>query len=687
VGDPQIADWTDPIPAYIAEITSGEPPSGGLGAAEIDVQGSVEPEDEVIDLLVTENECANGRDAEGRVRIVQETYSASRVEVLIGVERMGGDCPSNPPTPVTIRLIEPLGDRELSVISVSGETAGLPPTPSPSPSPTAPPAQVAAGPATVAQQMPLRTDPYVVASVVKHVQRGQIVYVLEGSVTVQERTWRLVQFSGDSDDGYGAGAWSGWVEEPELQRSVRPATPVCPEEPTLAELVALSHGARLWCYGDRPLTLTPMIAGHSRQGESSDLWLSGEAGIVQPIPYDSLPYHTPEGSDVKVRLDRWHAVTGHFDDPAAMGCVRAATEPDLAFLECRERFVVTSAIPADPPDSEAPGTWRRIADAPIPGRNRTAGVWTGSEMIVWGGGSRPDGLADGAAYDPQRDRWRVLAESPLRARVWHAFAWTGELLFIWGGEANSRDALADGALYDPRRDEWRSMAPAPIGGGRAKAVWTGELVVVVTHAGQAAMYDADTDRWERLPDLPSGPGGLQLIWTGARVMALDFGEWTGAVEISLLDPAAGAWEALGPTELNAGGSDEAIWTGNELIVLAGDDPIRTGPSGPGTLLTGRFDPTTGTWEEIPLTCDINTSGAVWTGRLVVTESGTFDPADGTCRMLPRAPVREASGGPHRESWTPVWTGTEMIFWSGYAYSAAEGARVPADGSAFRPEVP
>lgn len=72
------------------------------------------PEARALELLVQERECASGRDAEGRIQVdVEET--AEQVLLRIAVRPLGGaqNCPSNPATPFTVELSEPLGDREV----------------------------------------------------------------------------------------------------------------------------------------------------------------------------------------------------------------------------------------------------------------------------------------------------------------------------------------------------------------------------------------------------------------------------------------------------------------------------------------------------------------------------------------------------------------------------------------------
>lgn len=67
-------------------------------------------------LLVTEIACNSGQDAEGRLEVAKLVETASTVEVVVGV-RPSGDgmktCQGNPPTPLTILLKQPLGDRKV----------------------------------------------------------------------------------------------------------------------------------------------------------------------------------------------------------------------------------------------------------------------------------------------------------------------------------------------------------------------------------------------------------------------------------------------------------------------------------------------------------------------------------------------------------------------------------------------
>ncbi|MEZ5231368.1 MAG: kelch repeat-containing protein [Acidimicrobiales bacterium] len=62
-----------------------------------------------------------------------------------------------------------------------------------------------------------------------------------------------------------------------------------------------------------------------------------------------------------------------------------------------------------------------MATAPIAGRSGAAVVWTGDELLIWGGyvyDGRERPLDDGAAYDPITDSWRTLPAAPIAGRAY-----------------------------------------------------------------------------------------------------------------------------------------------------------------------------------------------------------------------------------------------------------------------------
>jgi hypothetical protein len=109
-------------------------------------------------------------------------------------------------------------------------------------------------------------------------------------------------------------------------------------------------------------------------------------------------------------------------------------------------------------------------------------VWTGSEMIVWGGYEDYPFWwfkGDGGRYGPAADSWTVV--NPLNApspRSNHTAVWTGTEMIIFGGRYGSGLYRDDGGRYDPATDSWTqfgwSTSPGgPSFGGRFghTAVW------------------------------------------------------------------------------------------------------------------------------------------------------------------------------------------------------------------------
>ncbi len=98
-------------------------------------------------------------------------------------------------------------------------------------------------------------------------------------------------------------------------------------------------------------------------------------------------------------------------------------------------------------------------------------------------GRNPAAQRRGGVYDPATDRWRPLplAGDPT-PRTSFSGVWTGTELVVWGGWAglSSSNVLATGGRYNPATDAWRPTSSANGPGARMKAsvVWTGEEMIV-----------------------------------------------------------------------------------------------------------------------------------------------------------------------------------------------------------------
>jgi hypothetical protein len=242
-------------------------------------------------------------------------------------------------------------------------------------------------------------------------------------------------------------------------------------------------------------------------------------------------------------------------------------------------------------------SWRRIPPGPLgqsappTARTRHSAVWTGREMIVWGGYERRRTRRTGAAYDPRTDRWRRIAAAPLSPRVDHAAIWTNDEMLVWGGSRRIRGGrarlLLDGAAYDPEADSWRPLAPAPLrpapvavlGQGveaEVDAVWTGSTAIFWNGHGGAAYLPAG-DRWRRLPPPPEPLRYWKptdtFTWTGREAIAFggtaphDSGKFVQTA--AAYDPATRRWRMLPPAPIAGRDRHAAIWTGRDLLVWGG----------------------------------------------------------------------------------------------------------------------
>jgi hypothetical protein len=296
---------------------------------------------------------------------------------------------------------------------------------------------------------------------------------------------------------------------------------------------------------------------------------------------------------------------------------------------------------------------------PFGNRIRPTGVWTGDEVIVWGGwDGRPLGLGppqrDGAAFDPETGRWRRIAQAPIPGSADHLATWTGKEMLVWGGWAHRQPQPdPEGAAYDPVTDTWRSIAPAPVRWGtRPDAIWTGDAWVIALARPTVvvfAAYKPELDEWRRLPDLPGGLSDENgLFWTGT--------------ELLLLNDAAGLYR------LPAGGS---AWvqsadrlTGQEVQGAVSVDRRVIGLHP--TLGLVAWDAASDTWVGVSaLPGPASSIEIVENDRIVLSRAGdivalSLDLRTGDWSGL-QAPDLE-----HRVDNVRVWADDQLLVWGGWA---------------------
>jgi len=281
----------------------------------------------------------------------------------------------------------------------------------------------------------------------------------------------------------------------------------------------------------------------------------------------------------------------------------------LAFIGATAWVAMQPRLESLPARQDQGAEWESLPTAPIEGRSGHVSVSTGTELIVWGGSDGSDdpaGLVDGAAFDYGSRSWRTLAGAPLQVSNGRSAVWTGAEMIVWGGEVGdgSHGRPDNGAAYDPSSDSWRELASSPYWSlASHSAIWTGTEVIVwggVTESGSAtasgAAYDPRSNSWRSLSEAPiAGRHRHAVVWTGTEMIV-----W-GGVDVSgdpladgaAYDPKNDSWRELSPAPLSERDSPAAVWTGSEMIVWGG-------MSEEGGRVDGAaYDPATDSWLEIP----------------------------------------------------------------------------------------
>jgi N-acetylneuraminic acid mutarotase len=158
----------------------------------------------------------------------------------------------------------------------------------------------------------------------------------------------------------------------------------------------------------------------------------------------------------------------------------------------------------------ATDAWTPISTSNAPSQRRAhTAVWTGSRMIIFGGfGFDPAQgidnvyLANGAEYDPAMDQWTALQPigqpSP---RQNHTAVWTGTEMLVWGGDASGAFAQ-DGSKYSVQQVAWTPMnGPFPEGRALHTALWIGDKMIVWggyngNPLNSGGLYSPSSNSWD-----------------------------------------------------------------------------------------------------------------------------------------------------------------------------------------------
>ncbi|MGE5213351.1 MAG: Kelch repeat-containing protein [Nitrospirota bacterium] len=364
---------------------------------------------------------------------------------------------------------------------------------------------------------------------------------------------------------------------------------------------------------------------------------------------------------------------GHEQDPLESRLGATDTEQSSATM-------ATSSIQYTLPTITQPSActlnaWTATTTTNAPSaRASHSAVWTGSEMIVWGGQNGNQGFNNGARYNPSTDSWRSIS-SP-GALTGGRAVWTGTEMIVWGGNSGQR--------YNPFTNTWRSVSTtnAPSYRGNHTAVWTGTEMVVwggVDPFGFAlntgGKYNPNTNSWTptSTTNAPAARSQQTAVWTGSEMIVWGGLDYFGAFGVRTggrYNPTTDSWTATSISNApTARHQHTAVWTGREMIVWGGGSQSGVFNTG------GRYNPATNSWTTTSIT---NTpSGrawhtALWTGSKMIVWGG-FTASGATNTGGRYNPIADSwaatttTGAPSaRADHTAIWTGSQLIVWGGEA---------------------
>lgn len=313
--------------------------------------------------------------------------------------------------------------------------------------------------------------------------------------------------------------------------------------------------------------------------------------------------------------------------------VISGPEADPADVVAAERFAAEAHVVAVDDDGADAG----LGLAPPLGNLDPLAVWTGDELVIWGG-----------------------------FRQYVASVFDVDLVGWVEGEAYGRPVVFrrvdTGAAYDPASGTWRELAPAPQLDGAldpyalgARGVWTGTEVLMwpTGFGGPGLGYRPDTDQWRVLADQGAlgiaDPRGAALAWTGSEAVSLaDYTTVRGddrenTFELTAYDPVADSWRRVTldggrtvPIASDLWDIAGAVVVGEEIVYVLTDGAVVA------------VDPTAGQMRELTPVFDAGGRGvadiavAGFGGGVAVVVSGLG--GEGMRAFIGDAPF---------ETWTPV----------------------------------
>jgi N-acetylneuraminic acid mutarotase len=371
------------------------------------------------------------------------------------------------------------------------------------------------------------------------------------------------------------------------------------------------------------------LAGEFSNAKTRNAWGQIKTGVLSSLQEDDGHYYAvavmKKGNDqLKLATIAW------VKEPLRLWMTKAETQVLLRMAAVNADYTLPLISSASVACTDDTWTATSTINAPAARRRHTA-VWTGSEMIVWGGEDQSFNLlSTGGRYNPSTDSWAPTnTTNAPSARYYPTSVWTGSEMIVWGGTTQgSGVGLNTGARYNPGTDSWiaTSTTNAPAAREAHTAVWTGIEMII----------------W-------GGADDVNFLSTGGRY-----------------NPSSNSWAATSIANATSPrAAHTAVWTGSEMIVWGGQPYTNTG---------GKYNPGSDSWTATSTTnapSARTTHTTVWSGSEMIVWGGRYQTsslntggryAASTNSWTTTTTINAPQA---RYDHTAVWTGTQMIVWGGF----------------------
>ena len=318
----------------------------------------------------------------------------------------------------------------------------------------------------------------------------------------------------------------------------------------------------------------------------------------------------------------------------------------------------------------------------------------GKSVFIWGGRNSAGAALDtGAIYSPATDSWVSVNQTGAPTpRSLATAVWTGKVVIVFGGvDAAGNNLLRDAHAYDPDAKTWATLPLAATPRCRALGLWDGTRAIFWGGTDPNNQPLAGADRFDlthwTTSSRPRDPGPLlgPAVGFDGSTLYVQGGLLNGNArqdEASSYASDADTWTALGatpPPRSNGFG----VWDGTHFVVWGGRDDGNV--RNDGNYLSGS------TWTAMTTTGAPSARLLFWLrsgwafavrpGVVAIlggqtslngngtfsTNGATFDVSTNTWNAVPDWPSGEA-----HDYGVGVWTGEELVLWSGNNQVVAAG---------------